>query len=82
LPINGAFLQTRRPAISAKFADVGSGVDVASVQMSLDDVDVTSQAQVSAAGFSFTPGSDLAEQVHILAIAIKEAMKREFLLRI
>jgi hypothetical protein len=73
-PAPGSFVVTAVPAVVAAFADSGSGIDPASVRLLLDGADRTAQAQVSAAGLSFTPTAPLAEGPHqVLVLARNRA---------
>ena len=58
------------PVISASFADSGSGVDVASIRIHLDNQDVRAQAQVSATGISYTPSVPLTEGSHAVTVEV------------
>jgi hypothetical protein len=70
-PNPGSFLATARPTIAATFADSGSGIDPASARLQLDGADQTAQAQVSAAGLSFTPAAPLAEGPHQVLVFVR-----------
>ena len=63
-PSNRTFVASRRPRVAASFEDSGSGVAVASVRLSVDGVDRTGEATVTAAGAVWVPASDLAEGAH------------------
>lgn len=54
-PLSGSYLGTNRPLIQASFSDNLSGVDVGRVQVQLDENSATSQAQISASGFTLDP---------------------------
>ncbi|MCR4402015.1 MAG: hypothetical protein NUW12_04420 [Firmicutes bacterium] len=45
-PVEGATVTTGRPSIEVAFEDVGSGIDEATLRLSVDNVDVTSMAVV------------------------------------
>ncbi len=69
-PVAGGFLQTAQPALTAVFSDPGSAIDPASFRLTLDGTDQSAAAQVTAAGFSFTPVAPLAQGAHGAAIQI------------
>jgi sugar lactone lactonase YvrE len=67
-PSEGSFSNDAEPAIRADFADNLSGVDASSVEIRLDDVDVTSQAQITDLAFTLTPVAALVEGSHRLRV--------------
>jgi hypothetical protein len=71
-PANGSLLKDGRPALSASFTDEpqGSGLDLASVRLLLDDSDVTVQAQVGLVGIQYHPAADLPEGSHTAVVRI------------
>jgi len=71
-PSDGSFLNDTTPQIKADFSDSGSGVDVSKVVIQLDGLDVTSEAQITASGFAFTPSTPLTEGAHAVSIAISD----------
>lgn len=68
----GAFTKHTQPAFSASYADAGSGVDRSEVKAFINDVDVTAQAAVQAAGVSFTPATPLAEGTVTWKVRVKD----------
>jgi hypothetical protein len=64
IPAAGSFLRTALPTLTAVFSDPGSAIDPSSFRLVLDGVDQRAAAQVTAAGFTFTPISPLAEGAH------------------
>lgn len=74
-PAHDSWQNALRPAVSAAFSDgMGVGVDLLSVAITLDGVDVTGSAQVDAAGFVFTPDADLAQGPHSLTVSVADAL--------
>ncbi|MBC7286900.1 MAG: hypothetical protein H5T86_02430, partial [Armatimonadetes bacterium] len=57
-----------RPTISAAFRDDGSGVDLDTVRMSLDDRDVTRQLTLTSSRCSLQPENDLAPGAHRVVV--------------
>lgn len=70
-PAEGSVLDTSTPVVSAGFQDAESGVNPASIQISLDGQDVTSQANASETGFNFVSGF-LADGAHVLFISVSD----------
>ncbi|MCZ7643894.1 MAG: Ig-like domain-containing protein [Planctomycetota bacterium] len=69
-PTPGSLIAAPRPAISASFSDPGSGVDPASATLSLDGVGRPITA--NAAGFSYTPASNLAQGTHQVEVQVSD----------
>lgn len=69
-PADGSFVASARPQIAASFGDDVSGVAVGSVQLLVDDVDRTGEAQIGPGGLTFVPGQDLAEGGHTVRISL------------
>ncbi len=61
------------PAIKAFFIDPFTPIDENSVQMFLDSVDVSSQAEINATSASFKPQERLAEGLHSALVKVKNA---------
>src|SRR5450830_1869126 len=70
VPADGAFIDNVRPQISATYSDSGSPIDVASVRLLVDAVNVTSQATVTASGISYVPASDLSKSSHSVQLDV------------
>ena len=69
-PANGAFLNNPRPIIRADFSDNLSGVDVSKVEIRLDGLNVATQAQVTASGFTLNLINPLSEGSHTVAVTV------------
>ncbi|MFA6094072.1 MAG: hypothetical protein WC986_14125 [Elusimicrobiota bacterium] len=69
LPVNGSTIIVNRPAIDAAYSDSGRGMDLASVRLSLDDVDVSAQSSVWTSSAVYVPATDLSQGTHT-AIAV------------
>ncbi len=66
-----------RPVIAASYQDGGDasiapGIDMASVRLSVDGVDVTAQAQVSATGISYRSAAALADGLHTVLLTVAD----------
>ncbi|MDD5348553.1 MAG: hypothetical protein PHT59_08065, partial [Candidatus Omnitrophica bacterium] len=74
LPADGSLLNSARPPISAQYADdgAGSGIDPLSAQLTVDSVNVTAQAAVTASGVTYTPGANLAEGGHQATLTVSD----------
>ena len=73
-PADGALLNIARPVIAALFADEanGSGVDPASIRLTLDGDDVTAAATVTASSIDFPPPADLPEGGHSVRLEVSD----------
>lgn len=73
-PADGALLKIARPLISAGYQDEanGSGINATSVRLSVDGVDVTASATVSANGVSYLPAADLPFGEHQVVLAVSD----------
>lgn len=60
-PIPDSILNNARPVISAKYSDGLSGVDIASVKLTLDNVDITDSAEVTESGIVFNTANPLTD---------------------
>ena len=61
-----------RPVISARFAEHGSGIDLASAKVLLDGRDVTADANVQSHGVTLTPAAPLAKGLHRVRISVAD----------
>lgn len=76
-PADGALLAVVRPSLSAAFADNsgGSGVDAASVRVTLDGSDLTAACSVTATGVACNLTSDLTDGMHTAMVAVADLAK-------
>ncbi|MCC6759314.1 MAG: PASTA domain-containing protein, partial [Candidatus Omnitrophica bacterium] len=72
LPANGTTVGNIRPEISASYSDLVSGIDLSSVNLKLDQNDVTQLSAVTPTSITFTPLSDLSTGSHTLDLKIKD----------
>ena len=72
MPADGAFSSSAQPQISADLADDESGVDPASAVLSVDGVDETAMATVSASQIVLSPGDTLAEGAHSVSLSVSD----------
>src|SRR5450830_1465933 len=70
VPADQAFIASVRPHISAEYGDTGSAIDVTSVKLLLDGIDVTSQAVVTASSISYDPAGDLTKSTHSVQLDV------------
>ncbi|HXO18703.1 MAG TPA: Ig-like domain-containing protein [Thermoanaerobaculia bacterium] len=70
-PAAGSFLATAGPAIAASFGDGLSGIDPASVHLTLDGADRTAQAQIGAGGLTLA-ASGLADGAHTVTVSLRD----------
>ncbi|MFY9823638.1 MAG: DNRLRE domain-containing protein [Thermoanaerobaculia bacterium] len=71
-PVDGSFVTSATPTISASYSDTGSGINTASVRLELDGVDRTAEAQVTVSGLTFTSLSSLAEGHHAAIVTVRD----------
>ncbi|MEM2744206.1 MAG: PQQ-binding-like beta-propeller repeat protein [Nitrososphaerota archaeon] len=71
-PPPNSIISERKPKISAKFADEGSGIDVSSIIIKLDGNDVTSLSSINEESFTYIPIEELSEGSHNVVITIKD----------
>ncbi len=71
LPLNQTITASTMPTISASYSDA-SGIDVSSVVLEVDSVDVTSSATVTPTDVSYTPAAPLADGIHDLYLEVKD----------
>ena len=72
LPVNHSIISDSTPAISASYSD-SSGVDTSSVVLTLDSIDVTPSATVTAFDVSYTPASPLSDATHYLSLTLEDS---------
>ena len=61
-----------RPNITATYGDELSGVNTTTVALTLDGVNVTANATVTATGLSFTPATNLAAGQHTVNLSVSD----------
>ncbi len=71
-PVNGSTLTTTTPTLRAAYSDLGFGIATTSVHLSLDGVDRTSSATVTASSASFTPSTALAQGAHSFTASVSD----------
>lgn len=60
-----------RPVICASYSDP-SDINILSVKLEIDNIDVTAQASVTAGAISYTPKSDLPKGEHKAAVTVRD----------
>ncbi|MCZ6676553.1 MAG: Ig-like domain-containing protein, partial [Candidatus Poribacteria bacterium] len=71
-PQGAARVLDRRPTISAIYTDNQTGVDEASIKLSLDGVDITGNAEISANQAVYTPPGDLEFGPHTVKLEVAD----------
>ncbi|SHG67329.1 Ig-like domain-containing protein [Massilia sp. CF038] len=71
-PVDVTLAPDSRPEISAAYTAGGQGLNLASVQLYVDEVDVTAQAQVSASGIRYTPPAAMAAGEHTVMLSVQD----------
>ncbi len=76
-PADGTLLNGTVPAISVEYADDpnGSGIDIASARLAIDNGDVTASSVVTLTGISYTPSSNLPEGFHTATVTVSDLSK-------
>ena len=72
VPTHGSTVTTTTPQLLATYIDTGRGVDAVSVRLSLDGVDVTTLAFVTASSAAFTPSAQLAQGTHAVSASVSD----------
>ncbi|MFA6091303.1 MAG: PQQ-binding-like beta-propeller repeat protein, partial [Elusimicrobiota bacterium] len=72
VPVNGSTLTVAIPQIVASYADARPGINLNSVRMTLDNVDVTAQSAMTETSASFTPATPLAQGLHIITAVVAD----------
>jgi hypothetical protein len=70
-PVNESIVSTSTPAITATFHDA-NGINVSSVLLEVDSVDVTGSATITENGISFTLASGLSDGLHIIYLYVED----------
>ena len=71
-PADDAMTVETAPTISATYSDDTAGIDETSVEMLLDDVDVTDDAVADGDDVTYTPTEDLAEGSHDVTVNVSD----------
>jgi len=71
-PTDGSLINNAKPTISAEYVDEGIGVNAPDTKLYIDDVDVTSAAQVTATKIIYVPALPLADGVHKIKLDIDD----------
>ncbi|MFA6579158.1 MAG: Ig-like domain-containing protein, partial [Elusimicrobiota bacterium] len=72
LPVNGSTIAATIPLLSAAYSDADRGMDLASVRLLLDEVDVTNATTISASSAAFIPAAALAQGAHMFAAEVAD----------
>jgi subtilase family serine protease/uncharacterized membrane protein len=72
LPADQSSINSNKPLITVDLADAASGVDPASVTISLDDDNVTAAATITASRVSYQPASVLPVGTHQIEVTAKD----------
>ena len=71
-PADGTYIRNARPLISASYLDTLSGVNVASVVLTVDGVASGAGLSARTDGVSFTPASDQAQGAHQVVLQVAD----------
>lgn len=61
---------TKRPEVIATFSDVGSGIDLERLVLTLDGVDVSNQAVADSGSIRYLPAADLDDAEHVAVLTV------------
>jgi parallel beta-helix repeat protein len=70
-PPDASTINVRNPSISADYSDL-SGINVSSVVLMVDSIDVTSSAIVTFLDVNYIPGTALSDGVHTIYLEVKD----------
>lgn len=70
-PLNESIVSTSTPAISATFHDA-TGINISSVLLKLDSIDVTGSSTITENGISFTLASGLSDGLHTVYLYVED----------
>jgi parallel beta-helix repeat protein len=71
LPPDGSLINNNTPLISANYSDP-SGIDVSSVVLIVDGIDVTLSSTVTASGVGYIPGTVLSDGIYTVYIEVRD----------
>jgi hypothetical protein len=71
-PQSGLIINEQRPTIGASYSDQSSGINVTSVQVTIDSLVVTAIANISTSEFSYVPPSNLSEGSHSVFLSVSD----------
>lgn len=75
-PADGATVDEHMPTIGADYSD-SSGIDAASVKLTVDGTDVTALATVTSTGVTYTPATALVEDQHAVELRVRDTANNE-----
>ena len=71
-PSWGEVVGTRTPTVAADYSDALSGVDITSVRIKIDGLDVTGDADVTESNVSYIPAMALADDTYMVEVSVKD----------
>lgn len=71
-PAAGSFIASVTPSVSAEFSDDQTGIDVSSVRIFIDGIDLTGKASITSTGLTLVLTSALTEGGHLLTLQLKD----------
>ena len=70
IPSSGSFVNVATPTVAAVYIDTVSGVDLATIRLSLDGVNVTTAAAITASSASYVPAAALSQGTHTVTASV------------
>ncbi len=71
-PSDGSITSDTTPTISADFTETGSGIDISSVIITVNDTDVTVFATIDTNSVSYTPGSAMSNGIKTVTLGVSD----------
>ncbi|HHI30647.1 MAG TPA: hypothetical protein ENL17_02915 [Candidatus Methanoperedenaceae archaeon] len=71
-PVPDTTIYDTTPTISASYSDEEKGIDVSSVIIKVDTIDVTANATVTEGSVSYTPTTELTEGEHTIYVSVSD----------
>lgn len=72
IPVNGSTVTTTTPLIVAVYVDTSAPLNLASLNLSIDGVNITTSAIVSASSVTYRPATNLSQGIHTVAASIAD----------
>lgn len=71
-PANGAALPPGKPLVYGTFSDAGTGINAANTRLLLNGKDITAQATITEAFFSYRPDADLPMGKNVITLVARD----------
>jgi fibronectin type 3 domain-containing protein len=71
-PASGSQIDTSNPQISLEYSDSVSGIDVSTVTLTVDNMDISPDAHITETGITYLPLTSLQEGAHTVGISVSD----------